>query len=746
MCRHRRRVDGEGQHPGKATQHPCDWSDDLGHDNISAYNRGMPEGSTPNIDRTAREGVLFPDCYAEQSCTAGSASCMLGQNPFRTGLLTVNRMRNVESGLLNHSLEMIERAHTCPRLVARVYKTPLLRNQFSRMKEMSYQPKAFVLALSIILVIPSASALGQISQGVGNIGGRETIGGARPGTGGVRGLSSPRSGLGTGGNPIVNPSPSLTPHEVLNPRGSLSSGQVLNPAPSLGRPRSGGAMSRAQQSAAAGGSTSRSARPHSSYDTTSHLEQLIAQLRTHKNGASWAEYLAPPKEPLSDNTTAGASERRSELLKRFNKLNSDPTYAKVTALPAFGPAFEALKIAVETEALATPSANTQPIGGSGYRSARPNMGESILLAINPAPTSLAVGDRILQSVVALDRQLAKVAPDSEWPKRLSLDELRVTISVTSQQPASDDERKSMEKILAIYQAVANNEQDAVVNQMPEFKKTLDWLQEYLSPIDLRRRRDLRRESDQLGDQLRKYKNGEPWATYLAPPKELLDDQTAEATSDQGTSDLGTKLLARFGKLISDPTYTKVTSLPAFGPTHESLKLVVHRADTSHPSDTPNEQPIPAQDDKPVAAEGPKSVMAGDQQPVVAAEQSPDPRPLPADGDRTEPITVDAAPKRSVGTRVLHSVVKLDRQLGNLATDKDWSKRLSLDELRIDIPATSDQPASESDRKTVQDILETYRDIANNKENAIVNELPEFKEILEALQEYLKPLETQPPKD
>ncbi len=32
------------------------------------------------------------------------------------------------------------------------------------------------------------------------------------------------------------------------------------------------------------------------------------------------------------------------------------------------------------------------------------------------------------------------------------------------------------------------------------------------------------------------------------------------------------------------------------------------------------------------------------------------------------------------------------------------------------------------------------------EGFIVNELPEFKEVLEALQEYLKPLETQPPKD
>jgi arylsulfatase A-like enzyme len=44
---------------------------------------------TPNIDRIAREGALFTDAYAQQSCTAGRASFILGQHPFRTGLLTI---------------------------------------------------------------------------------------------------------------------------------------------------------------------------------------------------------------------------------------------------------------------------------------------------------------------------------------------------------------------------------------------------------------------------------------------------------------------------------------------------------------------------------------------------------------------------------------------------------------------------------------------------------------------------------
>src|SRR5712692_9775746 len=63
--------------------------DDVGMWNLSAYHRGMMGGSTPNIDRIAREGALFTDYYAQQSCTAGRAAFILGQTPFRTGLLTV---------------------------------------------------------------------------------------------------------------------------------------------------------------------------------------------------------------------------------------------------------------------------------------------------------------------------------------------------------------------------------------------------------------------------------------------------------------------------------------------------------------------------------------------------------------------------------------------------------------------------------------------------------------------------------
>src|SRR5687767_11226565 len=65
------------------------FGDDIGYWNISAYSRGMMGFRTPNIDRIAKEGAIFTDHYAQQSCTAGRAAFITGQSCFRTGLLKV---------------------------------------------------------------------------------------------------------------------------------------------------------------------------------------------------------------------------------------------------------------------------------------------------------------------------------------------------------------------------------------------------------------------------------------------------------------------------------------------------------------------------------------------------------------------------------------------------------------------------------------------------------------------------------
>lgn len=65
------------------------FGDDIGQSNISAYTFGVMGYRTPNIDRLAREGMMFTDYYAEQSCTAGRSTFITGQATLRTGLSKV---------------------------------------------------------------------------------------------------------------------------------------------------------------------------------------------------------------------------------------------------------------------------------------------------------------------------------------------------------------------------------------------------------------------------------------------------------------------------------------------------------------------------------------------------------------------------------------------------------------------------------------------------------------------------------
>ena len=79
------------------------WGDDIGYWNLSYNNRGMMGYNTPNIDRLAREGVAFTDYYGQQSCTAGRAAFITGQNPIRTGLTKVG-------------MPGAQRGNACPRI------------------------------------------------------------------------------------------------------------------------------------------------------------------------------------------------------------------------------------------------------------------------------------------------------------------------------------------------------------------------------------------------------------------------------------------------------------------------------------------------------------------------------------------------------------------------------------------------------------------------------------------------------
>src|SRR5215475_8144960 len=65
------------------------FGDDIGITNLSCYSHGLMGYHTPNIDRIAKEGMIFTDAYGEQSCTAGRSAFITGQCTFRTGLSKV---------------------------------------------------------------------------------------------------------------------------------------------------------------------------------------------------------------------------------------------------------------------------------------------------------------------------------------------------------------------------------------------------------------------------------------------------------------------------------------------------------------------------------------------------------------------------------------------------------------------------------------------------------------------------------
>jgi arylsulfatase A-like enzyme len=61
--------------------------DDIGWMQPSIYHRGLMVGETPNIDRIGKEGAMFVDYVAMQSCTSGRNAFFTGMYPLRTGMI-----------------------------------------------------------------------------------------------------------------------------------------------------------------------------------------------------------------------------------------------------------------------------------------------------------------------------------------------------------------------------------------------------------------------------------------------------------------------------------------------------------------------------------------------------------------------------------------------------------------------------------------------------------------------------------
>src|SRR6476619_3938766 len=88
------------------------WGDDIGINNLSCYSHGVMGYRTKNIDRLAKEGMMFTDSYGEQSCTAGRSAFITGQSVYRTGLSKVG-LPGAKAGLQAQTVTIPELLKNC---------------------------------------------------------------------------------------------------------------------------------------------------------------------------------------------------------------------------------------------------------------------------------------------------------------------------------------------------------------------------------------------------------------------------------------------------------------------------------------------------------------------------------------------------------------------------------------------------------------------------------------------------------
>lgn len=70
-------------------------ADDMGVDNVSAYQEHSQSAATPTIDQLASQGILFKNAWANPSCAPTRGALMTGRYAFRNGATHPNAGQNV---------------------------------------------------------------------------------------------------------------------------------------------------------------------------------------------------------------------------------------------------------------------------------------------------------------------------------------------------------------------------------------------------------------------------------------------------------------------------------------------------------------------------------------------------------------------------------------------------------------------------------------------------------------------------
>jgi arylsulfatase A-like enzyme len=81
--------------------------DDIGVDFVGAYKEHPHPGKTPNIDRLAKNGVLFRNAWSSPVCTPTRAGVMTGRYSFRTGLGSCDAKSQIGLSLTEKTLPKV---------------------------------------------------------------------------------------------------------------------------------------------------------------------------------------------------------------------------------------------------------------------------------------------------------------------------------------------------------------------------------------------------------------------------------------------------------------------------------------------------------------------------------------------------------------------------------------------------------------------------------------------------------------
>ena len=175
-----------------------------------------------------------------------------------------------------------------------------------------------------------------------------------------------------------------------------------------------------------------------------------------------------------------------------------------------------------------------------------------------------------QSATELTTALDQHANGDGWKAYLSLGAL-VELQDKPAGPPDTETAVHLKKTLDRYKATETDEKYQSVSQLPAFREVRVVLNRYLTPAAERDRRRLAMNWQRLSESLGGFTSGDRWKHYLVLPPGVFSPRSASEPAHVQIDPKQLKqVLDRYDRVARDAKYKKITSLPAFRATHQSL--------------------------------------------------------------------------------------------------------------------------------------------------------------------------------